>query len=281
MNIRSNNFRIVAIGLLLVGCSQEEQPEPQAPNLFGEASVATIDGQPIYASLFERYATTRLQKASEDLSDNERTALIEELIQFYLMANAAEDAGISQEQDVAINFELQRLQTLSRLMATRHLEGNPPSDTELQIAYEQNIERLSGVQYKARHILLDSEDGAASVIEELGAGADFQELAIARSTGPSGPNGGDLGWFSADTMVPPFAQAVSSMEVGTFSETPVQTRFGWHVILLEDTVDQEPPGLDAVRADITSVVEQRKIEEFLDSLRDTAVVVVEEQATAP
>ena len=281
MNIRSNNFRIVAISLLLVGCSQEEQPESQAPNLFGEASVATINGQPVYASLFERYATTRLQKASEDLSDNERSALIEELIQFYLMANAAEDAGISREQDVAINFELQRLQTLSRLMATSHLEDNPPSDTELQIAYEQNIERLSGVQYKARHILLDSEDGAAAVIEELGGGADFQELAVARSTGPSGPNGGDLGWFSADTMVPPFAQAVSSMEVGTFSETPVQTRFGWHVILLEDTVDQEPPGLDAVRADITGVVEQRKIEDFLDSLRDTADVVVEEQATAP
>jgi len=281
MNIRSNTFRIVAISLLLVGCSQEEQSESQAPNLFGEGSVATINGQPIYASLFERYATTRLQKGSEDLSDNERSALIEELIQFYLMANAAEDAGVSQEQDVAINFELQRLQTLSRLMATRHLEGSPPSETELQIAYEQNIERLSGVQYKARHILLDSEDGAAAVIEELGGGADFQELAVARSTGPSGPNGGDLGWFSAETMVPPFAQAVSSMEVGTFSETPVQTRFGWHVILLEDTVDQEPPGLDAVRADITGVVEQRKIEDFLDSLRDTADVVVEEQATAP
>ena len=89
MNMRSNNFRIVAISLLLVGCSQGEQPEAQAPNLLEEASVATIDGQPIYTSLFERYAITRLQKASEDLSDNERTALIEELIQFYLMANAA------------------------------------------------------------------------------------------------------------------------------------------------------------------------------------------------
>ena len=281
MNIRSNNFRIVAIGLLLVGGSQEEQPEAQASNLLGVASIATIDGQPIYTSLFERYAITRLQKASEDLSDNERTALIEELIQFYLMANAAEDAGISQEQDVVVNFELQRLQTLSRLVASRHLEANPPSETELQIAYEQNVERLSGVQYKARHILLDSEDEATAVIEELGAGTDFQELAIARSTGPSGPNGGDLGWFSSDTMVPPFAQAVSSMEVGTFSETPVQTRFGWHVILLEDTVDQEPPGLDAVRADITGVVEQRKIEEYLDSLRDSAVVIVEEPTTVP
>ena len=274
MNIRPLNFRIMAMALFLVGCSQQEQPQSEVPNPFGEASVATVDGQPIYASVFDRYATARLQKSSEDLSDNERDALIEELIQFHLMANAAQDAGISQEQDVAIDFELQRLQTLSRLMATRHLEGDPPSETELQIAYEQNIERLSGMQYKARHILLEAEDEAVAIIEELQGGADFQELAIARSTGPSGPNGGDLGWFSADTMVPPFAQAVSSMEVGTFSETPVQTRFGWHVILLEDVVDQEPPGLDAVRADITGLVEQRKIEEFLNSLRDAAVIVV-------
>ena len=282
MNIRPRVFRLVAIALLLGACSQQEQLEPETSNLFGEATVATINGEPVYTSVFDRYAIARLQRTSEDLSDAERDGLIEELVQFHLMANAADDAGITQEQTVAIDFELQRLQTLSRLMATRHLEGNPPSETELQVAYEQNIERLSGIQYKARHILLDAEDEAIAVIEELQGGADFQELAIARSTGPSGPNGGDLGWFSADTMVPPFSQAVSSMEVGTFSETPVQTRFGWHVILLEDVVDQEPPGLDAVRADITSLVEQRKIEEFLNTLRDAAVIVVgEDSAAAP
>ena len=272
MNIRPLSFYVIAL-TILGGCSQEQQM-PEAVNPFGEATVASIDGAPIYASIFERYSTARLQKAVDDLSDAEREALIEELIQFHLMAGAAADAGITQEQDVAIDFELQRLQSLSRLMATRHLEANPPSETELQIAYQQNIERLSGIQYKARHILLEAEEEAVEVIEALQGGADFQELAIARSTGPSGPNGGDLGWFSADTMVPPFSQAVSSMEVGTFSETPVQTRFGWHVILLEDVVDQEPPGLDAVRADITNLVEQQKIEEFLNSLRDDAVIVV-------
>jgi len=214
----------------------------------------------------------RLQKNVDDLSDDERDGLIEELIQFYLMANAATNAGISQEQDVVVDLELQRLQTLSRLMASRHLEENPPSETELQTAYEQNIQRLSGTQYKARHILLDEESEAIEVIEELHGGADFQELATARSTGPSGPNGGDLGWFSADTMVPPFAQAVSSMETGTFSEEPVRTRFGWHIILLEDTLDSQPPGLEAVRADITNFVEQRKIEDLLNSLGAESII---------
>jgi len=271
MNIRQLAYRPMAIVLLLGGCAQEQQVS-QAPNPFGEETVGTIDGAPLYAAVLERYSNARLQKGVEDLSDDEREALLEELIQFHLMSNAAVNAGYTQEPEIAADLELQRLQALSRLMATRHLEENQATDTELQVAYEQNIDRLSGPQYKARHILLAAENEAVEVIAELQAGADFQELARTHSTGPSGPSGGDLGWFSAETMVPPFAQAVTSMEVGTFTEEPVQTRFGYHVILLEETANQEPPGLDAVRADITTFVEQRKIEELLNSLRDEAVI---------
>jgi len=271
MSISQINLSLIIVSLLLGACSQEQEVS-EVQNPFGEEVIATINDEPIYTSIFQRYSNMRLQKNVDDLSDDERDGLIEELIQFHLMTNAATNAGISQEQNVIIDLELQKLQMLSRLMATRHLEENPPSETELQIAYEQNIQRLSGVQYKARHILLDEESEATEIIEELRGGADFQELATARSTGPSGPNGGDLGWFSADTMVPPFAQAVSSMEIGTFSEEPVRTRFGWHIILLEDTQDSQPPGLEAVRADITMFVEQRKIEDLLNSLRDGSIV---------
>ena len=129
----------------------------------------------------------------EDLSDEERDALIEEMIQFQLLAGAATDAGLTLEQDIAIDLELQRLQTLSRLMATRHLDENPITSLELQDAYEQNLDALSGVQYKARHILVDQEPEAVEIIGELQGGADFAQLAMERSTGPSGPNGGDLG----------------------------------------------------------------------------------------
>ena len=122
--------------------------------------------------------------------------------------------------------------------------------------------------------MLETEDDAIEVITELQAGGDFQELAIEKSTGPSGPSGGDLGWFTATTMVPPFANAVTSMEIGTFSATPVQTRFGWHVILLEDINEQQAPGLEAVRADMTNMVEQQKLQEFLDLLRDAAVISI-------
>ncbi len=276
MNIRQTIFSILLTGLIAGGCSQEQVVEP--PNPFGDESVATINGEPVYAAVFDGYSIARLQKSADDLSDEERDVLMEELIQFELMARAADAAGLTQEWDVAVGLEIQRLQAVSRAMATQHLEENAISESELQIAYEQNIERLSGLQYKARHILVAEETEASEIITELEGGADFQELAIGRSTGPTGPDGGDLGWFSADTMVAPFSAAVSEMEVGTFSEEPVQTRFGWHVILLEDVADQQPPGLEAVRADLTVLVEQRKIEEYLNALRDEAEIVIGESS---
>lgn len=280
MNKHHASVSSLLLALMLGGCAETEQPasETAEANPFGEATVATINGSPIYATFFDAYATARLQQPAEDLSDDDRDLLLEELIQFHLLAGAAIDEGLPQELDFAIEQEIQRLQMLSRAMATRYLDENPPTSIELQDAYEQNIDQLSGVQYKARHILVDQEAEAAAIIGELEAGADFAQLAMERSTGPSGPNGGDLGWFSADTMVAPFSNAVVAMEVGTYSQQPVQTRFGWHVILLEDTEDRAPPGLEAVRADITSVVEQQKVEAFLNSLREAAEIVMEDDA---
>ena len=124
MNMGLNNLFLLGLVLSLLGCSQEQEIDI-SPNIFGESVVATIDNQPIYLSVFNRYSTGRLQKPAEDLSDTERDALIDELIGFYLMANVAETDGVTQEQDVAIDMELQRLQMLSRQMATRHLDQIP------------------------------------------------------------------------------------------------------------------------------------------------------------
>ena len=275
MNKHYASASLLVLILVLGGCTEQPASAPAEVNPFGEATVATINGVPLYTSVFDAYSIARLQKSMPDLSDDERDALFEEMIQFQLLAGAAVDAGLTEEQDIAIDLELQRLQTLSRLMATRHLDENPVTALELQDAYEQNIDQLSGVQYKARHILVDLESEAVEIVGELQGGADFAQLAMDRSTGPSGPNGGDLGWFSSDTMVEPFANAVSSMEVGTFSQQPVQTRFGWHVILLEDMEDRQPPGLEAVRNDIQSLVEQQKVEAYLNSLREAAEIVTD------
>lgn len=261
---------IASLGLaMLASCTQEQSA---GIDLLGEESVATIDGIPIQTSLFNYYARARLQKDVVLLTDEEYDGLLQELVEFRLLTRAAEAQGLSDQQELAAQLEIYRLQTLSRVMASSYLEENPATEAELQSAYQQSLPQLSGQQFKARHILVDEEDEARAIIEELQQGADFQELARTRSTGPSGPNGGDLGWFTPDSMVAPFADAASSMEVGTFSVEPVETRFGWHVILLEDSADQQPPGLDAVRDEITSLVEQEKIRVYLESLQLTAEI---------
>lgn len=261
---------IASLGLaMLVSCTQEQSA---GIDPLGEESVATIDGIPIQTSLFNYYARGRLQKDIVLLTDEEYDGLLQELVEFRLLTRAAEAQGLSDQEELAAQLEIYRLQALSRVMASSYLEENPATEAELQSAYQQSLPQLSGRQFKARHILVDEEEEAREIIEELQQGADFQELARTRSTGPSGPNGGDLGWFTPDSMVAPFANAASSMEVGTFSVEPVETRFGWHVILLEDSADQQPPGLDAVRDEITSLVEQEKIRVYLESLQQTAEI---------
>jgi peptidyl-prolyl cis-trans isomerase C len=270
------NFGIVfTLGLAAIaGCSQESATEVDP---LGEGRVATVNGAPVQDGLFGFYSLGRLQKEADFLTDEEYDALLEELIEFRLLAEAAEQEGLIEEGELAAQLEIQRLQALARAMATNYLDENPATEADLQLAYQQNADALSGPQYKARHILVDAEEDALAIIEELDQGADFQELAQTRSTGPSGPSGGDLGWFSPDTMVAPFADAVREMELGSYTAEPVATRFGWHVILLEDFAQQEPPGLEAVRDEIQSFVEQRKIAEYLEELREAADVTIGEE----
>ena len=139
----------------------------------------------------------------------------------------------------------------------------------------ENLPRLSGQQFKARHILVESQEEADAVIAELRQGADFVALAEQRADGPTGPNGGTLDWFTLDSMPPAFAAAVRTMTVGTYSAEPVQTEFGFHVILLEETREQEPPPLEEIRDELTSAAERKRLDDYIRMLRESATVSVE------
>ena len=260
----------IVSGLAILGaCSNDDPPDGVAA---GGEVVATIDGRPISEAMLSFYARTRAQKEVEDLTPEENEQILDELVQLVLLANAAESNGLARDPEFAAELELMRLQTVARREITAELERSPTSDAELQQAYEDNLEALAGVQYKARHILVENESEAREIIGALEQGGDFQELARLRSTGPSGPSGGDLGWFSADRMVPPFATAVRNMEVGSYTSEPVQTRFGWHVILLEEKSDARAPDLDAVRSEVATMAEQQKVEAYLEQLRNSAQI---------
>ena len=127
------------------------------------------------------------------------------------------------------------------------------------------------LEYNANHILVETEEEAAALVAELEGGADFEALAKEKSTGPSGPSGGALGWFGEGQMVAPFEQAVMELEVGAVSG-PVQTQFGWHVIKLNETREQGAPALEEVREQIVAELEREGVQLLIKGFVDGADV---------
>lgn len=146
------------------------------------------------------------------------------------------------------------------------------SDEEIQAAYDEAYGNLPAEpEFNASHILVETEEEAKALIVALEGGADFAELAKEKSTGPSGPNGGELGWFGLGMMVEPFETAVLGLETGQIS-APVQTQFGWHVLILNDKRDTPAPALETVIGEITQTLQQEAIEAKVVELRDGASV---------
>jgi peptidyl-prolyl cis-trans isomerase C len=274
-----NLERIALIGsamLLTTACGSDgPSPAPAGQSDFiGPGEVATVDGVRIPESVFRLYALNATQRGADDLSSEERERLIEDLIYLRILASESERRGLHTERPMAAELELIRWQAQARAMTVRFREENAATEAELRALYEESLPRLATTQYKARHILVEEQDEAAAVIERLNGGAEFEALALEHASGPTGPSGGDLGWFTAESMVEPFANAVRAMEIGTYSSAPVQTQFGWHVILLEESRDQQAPGLESVREELVNAVERQKLEAFLTGLRESADVAI-------
>ncbi|KAJ03858.1 peptidylprolyl isomerase [Sulfitobacter mediterraneus] len=150
--------------------------------------------------------------------------------------------------------------------------AGPVDEEALKAAYEEQYASAEqGDEYNASHILVETEEEALAIKAELDGGADFAEMAREKSTGPSGPGGGSLGWFGKGMMVPSFEAAVIAMETGAVSE-PVETQFGWHVIMLNETRKTEAPALDTVREELELQIRQTRVQTTIDSITEAADV---------
>ena len=237
------------------------------PTLAAAETVRTVNGVDIDKRTVDFYIETRTQQLPEQVSAEERAALLDELVDIYLITTQERADEIAKDPRVAAQAELQYRGLLAQAVAADFLVNNAATEDEIFDEYTKQLELQPPKQYKARHILVETQSDAVAIIDELDGGADFEELAKTRSTGPTGPNGGDLGWFSPERMVAPFSDAVVALEDGSYSEAPVQTQFGWHVILREESRDNEPPPLDSVRDTIKQRVEQTKLQSYIESLR--------------
>jgi peptidyl-prolyl cis-trans isomerase C len=231
-------------------------------------TVATVNGVDIDSTIFDAYLESRFQKPAAQATADERATVERELKDIYLLTTQPKAKEFAEDPQIKAQIELQYRGTLAQAVARDFVESNPATEAEILAEYEAQLEQSSDLQYKARHILVESESEAQDLIDQLGEGADFQALAKEYSTGPSGPNGGDLGWFAPDQMVKPFADAVVGLEDGKYSKDPVQTQFGWHVILREESRENEPPTLESVHDAIKQRVEQEKFQKYMEGLRD-------------
>ena len=248
----------------------EVTAEKQAPAVSGETTVATVNGRALPLDLFRMYYAERLRQANTQNSPAFQNQAFNEFVNIVVTAQDAESKGLEKEQQIAYLLELERMQVLSRAALQNAAQMAQPTEEELQKAYDEQVGKEKRVEYKARHILVKTEDEAKALIKELDGGADFEKLATEKSLGPTGKTGGDLGWFDATQMVQPFTEAVATMKKGSHSSTPVQTQFGWHVILLEDTRESDPPSLEQVKGELTTALQREKLGAYVAELRNAA-----------
>ncbi|WP_018954559.1 peptidylprolyl isomerase [Thioalkalivibrio sulfidiphilus] len=252
---------------LITGCGRGEAPQAQ---INGEA-IAVVNGVAISEADFQDFLNLqRMTRPGESLLPDE---VLDEMINMELLRQAALQQGLDKDPDIQRQVERARTNLMVGALIDRRLDQEY-TEEQLRAEYDRQIQAIERTEYKARHILLDSEADAREVIVALEAGGDFQALAREHSTGPSGPMGGDLGWFTLDAMVPAFSQAVQAMEKGSYSSEPVQTEFGWHVILLEDTRSSEPPPFEAVRDRVAQILDNRALQDYIGDLRAAAKIEV-------
>ncbi|WP_303567612.1 peptidylprolyl isomerase [Marinovum sp. 2_MG-2023] len=253
----------VFAALLAVPAYAEQHSAPTADTV-----VATINGTEVtlgHMIMIRASLPEQLKQLPDDVLWD---GILDQIIQQTVLVQSGPDT-VSARVAMALDNEERALRAAEHAQSV--MDG-AISEAAIAAAYADSYEGADrGVEFNASHILVETEEEAADLVTRARDGEDFAELAKAHSTGPSGPNGGNLGWFGEGMMVPEFENAVKDMGKGDISE-PVQTQFGWHVIKLNDTRVQEAPELEAVRGELEEKVRNQALEAELDALTDAAEV---------
>lgn len=235
-------------------------------------TTATVNGKGIPASRLEVMLGEQRAQGAPD-SPQLRDAVREELIRREVLAQEAAKLGLDKKADVQAQMDLARQAILIRAYLQDWVKKNPVSDADLKKQYDTIVAELGTTEYHPRHILVETEDAAKEIIAKLQGGAKFDELATSSSIDPgSKERGGDLGWVSPARFIKPFSDAMVKLKKGEYTAAPVQTDFGYHVILLEDTRTAQPPALDEVKGELQPRLQQDKVEKHIVDLRSKATV---------
>lgn len=256
---------------LLLGSSTSLLAAPAQTAEKPRSAVATVNGVAIKQSTADAFLAEQRAQGTPD-GPELKNAVREELIRRELLAQEAKKLGVDKKPAVTAQADIARQAVIIRAYIQEYVKSHPITEEQLKKDYEIIKGQLGGTEYKSRHILVEKEEDARAIIENLKKGARFEELATQSKDPGSRENGGDLGWSSAASYVKPFAEALSTLEKGKYTQTPVKSEFGYHVILLEDSRPLTPPPFEAIKQQLAQRAQQQQIEKMVSDLRAKAKV---------
>jgi peptidyl-prolyl cis-trans isomerase C len=274
------NIRILAGAMLLVPAlamaqqvleKKEKAPEKAAKPAAGKP-IATVNGVVVPQARADFLMQQQAQRGAPD-TEQMRGAVREELINREVLAQEARKAGAEKAPEVQTQLDMVRQEIVVSYYLREFARKNPVTEAEIQKEYDRAKLQHGDKEYKARHILLETEDQAKGLIAELKKGAKFDELATKNSkdTG-SAQRGGDLDWNVPGTFDKQFSEAMVKLEKGKYTDAPVKTRFGFHIIQLDDVRPAKFAAIGEVRPRIQQMLVQNKIEQLIKGLRAKAKI---------
>jgi peptidyl-prolyl cis-trans isomerase C len=246
--------------------------KPAAKGASRDGALATVNGAAIPASRMEFMMRQQMSRGAPD-NEQMRAAMRDELINREIVMQEAQRAGIGKQAEVQAQLDIARQEILVGAYLRDWVRKHPVSDADVQREYDRAKAQSGDKEYRARHILVESEDEAKGLIGQLKKGAKFDELASKNSKDPgSKERGGELDWSAPGAYDKAFADAMVKLEKGKYTEAPVRSRFGYHVILLEDVRQLRFPTLAEVKPRIQQQITQNRVEEMVRGLRAKAKV---------
>ena len=233
---------------------------------------ATVNGKQIQNAKIDLMVKQVVAQGKQTDSAQLREAIKRELIGREVLLQEADKQGFGTRAEVRAALENARQSIIINAMLADYVKKNPIKDAEIKAEYDRYKAQMGDKEYRARHILVPTEEEAKAIIAKLKTGSKFDDLAKASSKDSSAANGGDLDWASPASFVPEFSKAMVALNKGAVTDTPVKTQFGFHVIKMEDTRAAKIPGFDEVKQQVSESLAQRKLQAFREELMKKATV---------
>jgi peptidyl-prolyl cis-trans isomerase C len=235
-------------------------------------NVATVNGKPIPAAKVDQVVKQVVAQGKATDSPQLRDAIKKDLIGREVLIQEADKQGIGTRPEVKNAIDNARQSIIINAMLADYIKKNPVKDADITAEYNKFKAQVGDKEYHARHILVATEDEAKAIIAKLKGGAKFEELAKQSKDPGSANNGGDLDWANPASFVPEFSKAMTSLQKGAITETPVKTQYGYHVIKLEDTRAAKIPPLEEVKQQVAEQLQQRKLAAYREQLMNKAKI---------